>query len=100
MKRLLRWLAGTLLGIVLLLVVAVLLLNTSMVQGRLVEEAVGVLKEKLQTEVKVGRFQVRLIGQDIRLEEVEIEENGVKYVSVDCFESIENWPQPQIAGAN
>ena len=28
------------------------------------------------------------------------EENGVKYVSVDCFESIENWPQPPIAGAN
>lgn len=62
------------LGIVLLLVVAVLLLNTSMVQGRLVEEAVGVLKEKLQTEVKVGKFQVRLIGQDVRLEDVEIED--------------------------
>ena len=60
--------------IVLLLVVAVLLLNTSMVQGRLVEEAVGVLKEKLQTEVKVGKFQVRLIGQDVRLEDVEIED--------------------------
>ena len=74
MKRLLKWLAGILLGIVLLLVVAVLLLNTSMVQGRLVEEAVGALKEKLQTEVKVGRFQVRLIGQDIRLEDVEIED--------------------------
>ena len=28
------------------------------------------------------------------------EENGVKYVSVDCFQSIENWPQPPIAGAN
>ncbi len=28
------------------------------------------------------------------------EENGKKYVSVDCFESIENWPQPPIAGAN
>ena len=28
------------------------------------------------------------------------EENGMKYVSVDCFESIENWPQPPIAGAN
>ena len=27
------------------------------------------------------------------------EENGKKYVSVDCFESIENWPQPPIAGA-
>lgn len=26
------------------------------------------------------------------------EENGMKYVSVDCFESIENWPQPPIAG--
>lgn len=74
MKRLLKWVGGTLLGIVLLLVVAVLLLNTSMVQGRLVEEAVGVLKEKLQTEVKVGKFQVRLIGQDVRLEDVEIED--------------------------
>ena len=28
------------------------------------------------------------------------EENGKKYVSVDYFESIENWPQPPIAGAN
>ena len=28
------------------------------------------------------------------------EENGMKYVSVDCFESIENWPQPPVAGAN
>lgn len=74
LKRLLKWVGGTLLGIVLLLVVAVLLLNTSMVQGRLVEEAVGVLKEKLQTEVKVGKFQVRLIGQDVRLEDVEIED--------------------------
>ena len=54
MKRLLKWVGGTLLGIVLLLVVAVLLLNTSMVQGRLVEEAVGVLKEKLQTEACTG----------------------------------------------
>ena len=72
--RVLKWVGGTLLGIVLLLVVAVLLLNTSMVQGRLVEEAVGVLKEKLQTEVKVGKFQVRLIGQDVRLEDVEIED--------------------------
>ena len=27
------------------------------------------------------------------------EENGKKYVSVDYFESIENWPQPPIAGA-
>lgn len=72
--RVLKWVGGTLLGIVLLVVVAVLLLNTSMVQGRLVEEAVGVLKEKLQTEVKVGKFQVRLIGQDVRLEDVEIED--------------------------
>lgn len=72
--RVLKWVGGTLLVIVLLLVVAVLLLNTSMVQGRLVEEAVGVLKEKLQTEVKVGKFQVRLIGQDVRLEDVEIED--------------------------
>ena len=28
------------------------------------------------------------------------EENGKRYVSVDYFESIENWPQPPIAGAN
>ena len=28
------------------------------------------------------------------------EENGMKYVSVDCFKSIENWPQPPVAGTN
>ena len=73
-KRLLKWVGGILLGIVLLVVALIVMLNTSMVQNRLMEEAVGALKDKLQTEVKVNSLQVRLIGQDVSLKGVEVED--------------------------
>ncbi len=71
---LLKWGGGIVLGIVLLIVLAVLTLNTSMVQNRLLQEAVVLLKEKLNTEVSIDHIRVNFFGQDMSLYGVEIED--------------------------
>ena len=72
--KLLKWIGGTVLGVVLLVVAVVFGLNTSVVQNRLLQEAVTMLKEKLQTEVGIERISVSLIGQDVSLYGVEVED--------------------------
>jgi len=72
--KLLKWIGGTVLGVVLLVVAVVFGLNTSVVQNWLLQEAVTMLKEKLQTEVSIERISVSLIGQDVSLYGVEVED--------------------------
>lgn len=72
--RLLKWAGGIVLSVVLLAVGVVFGLNTSTVQNRLLQEAVGMLKEKLQTEVSIDSISVSLIGQDVSLYGVQVED--------------------------
>ncbi len=71
---LLKLIGGTVLTILLLLIVTVFSLNTSAVQNHILQEAVTLLKEKLQTEVSIDRIHVNFMGQDMNLYGVEIED--------------------------
>ena len=59
MMRLSKWVGGTLLGIVLLLAGALLLLNTGVIQNHFLKDVVKLVKERLQTEVRVDSISVR-----------------------------------------
>ena len=72
MKRLLKWVGGTLLGIVLLVVGAIFVLNSNMMQNHLMQDAVEMLKDRLQTEVRVDSIDVRLFGGRASLYGVEV----------------------------
>ena len=72
--RVLKWVGGTLLGIVLLVVGAFLVLDTSTMQNHLLQEAIVLLKDRLQTEVRVDSISVRLFGQNASLYGVVVED--------------------------
>ena len=70
----LKIVGGTTLGILLLIGAALLLLNTSFVQNSLLQEAVLMLKERLQTEVSIDKISINFFGQDVRLMGVNVED--------------------------
>lgn len=72
--RLLKWVGGTLLAVVLLFAAVVFALNTDMMQNKLLQEAVVLLKEKLQTEVSIEKIHVNFFSQDVSLLGVEVED--------------------------
>ena len=72
--RVLKWVGGTLLGIVLLVVGTFLVLDTSTMQNHLLQEAIVLLKDRLQTEVRVDSISVRLFGQNASLYGVVVED--------------------------
>ena len=72
--RLLKWVGGTLLAVVLLFAAVVFALNTDMMQNHLLQEAVVLLKEKLQTEVSIEKIHVNFFSQDVSLLGVEVED--------------------------
>ena len=74
LRKTLKVLAIVLAIIAILLVTAVILLNTEAVQNRLMQRAVGMLKEELQTEVRVGHISVNLLDGHLSLKDVEIED--------------------------
>ena len=74
MKRLLKWVGGTLLAIVLLLVGTIFALNTNTMQNQLLQQAVVMLKERLQTEVHVDSINVHFFGGSASLYGVEVED--------------------------
>ena len=74
MKRLLKWVGGTLLGIMMLVVGAIFVLNSNMMQNHLMQDAVEMLKDRLQTEVHVDNIDVRLFGGRASLYGVEVED--------------------------
>lgn len=67
MKRIAQILAGFLVVVVVALVGAIALLNTSYVQDKLVGRAITYLSEKLQTRVSLERLTFDLFRQDILL---------------------------------
>ena len=72
--RVLKWVGGTLLGIVLLVVGTFLVLDTSTMQNHLLQEAIVLLRDRLQTEVRVDSISVRLFGQNASLYGVVVED--------------------------
>ena len=71
-RKIFKWLGFTVAGIVTLLVAAVLLLNTEMVQKWLLQKAVMMLEEKLQTKVSIDKVSVSLFKQHVSLEGLEV----------------------------
>lgn len=73
-KKLLK-VSGIIVAIVaILLATAALLLNTDAVQNWLMQRAVGMLKEELQTEVRVGHVSVNILKGSVTLSDVEVED--------------------------
>ena len=70
----LKILGGIVGGIVLLLLVATVLLNTHAVQNKLVGMATQRLEEKLQTHVKIDDLSVNVFTQEVNLKGLEVED--------------------------
>jgi hypothetical protein len=70
----LKILGGIVGGIVLLLLVATVLLNTHAVQNKLVGMATQRLEEKLQTHVKLDDLSVNVFTQEVNLKGLEVED--------------------------
>ena len=70
----LKIIGGTVGGILLLFVIAAILLNTQMVQNKLVGIATQRLEEKLQTRVKIDEASVDVLTQEINLKGLEVED--------------------------
>ncbi len=73
-KKLLK-VSGIIVAVVaILLATAALLLNSDAAQNWLMQRAVGMLKEELQTEVSVGHVSVSLLKGSVTLSDVEVED--------------------------
>ncbi len=70
----LKILGGIVGGIVLLLLVATVLLNTHAVQNKLVGMATQRLEERLQTHVKIDDVSVNVFTQEVNLKGLEVED--------------------------
>lgn len=70
----LKILGGIVGGIVLLLLVATVLLNTHAVQNKLVGMATQRLEERLQTHVKIDDVSVNVFTQEVHLKGLEVED--------------------------
>ena len=70
----LKILGGIVGGVLLLLVIAALLLNTHTVQNKLVGIATQRLEEKLQTHVRIDDVSVNVFTQEINLKGLEVED--------------------------
>jgi hypothetical protein len=73
-NKVLKVIAAILGTVVILVVTAILLLSTDLVQNRLVGYAVGILKEQLQTELSIGHVSINPIRGGVTLHDVEIED--------------------------
>lgn len=78
---------GILVAVVaILLAVAAAMLNTNSVQNWLMQRAVELLKEQLQTEVSVGHVNVNLFKGNVTLNNVEVDDRqGRKMLQVERF---------------
>ena len=75
MMRIVLKVIGACLGVVAVLILAaMLLLSTDGVQNRLIQYAVGILKEQLQTELSIGHVSISPIRGGVTLRDVEIED--------------------------
>ena len=74
MRNVLKILGSCLGVVVVFILVAMLLLSTDGVQNRLVQSAVGILKEQLQTELSIGHVSINPVKGGVILRDVEIED--------------------------
>ena len=75
MMRIVLKVIGACLGVVAIFILAaMLLLSTDGVQNRLIQYAVGILKEQLQTELSIGHVSISPIRGGVTLRDVEIED--------------------------
>ena len=75
MMRIVLKVIGACLGVVAVLILAaMLLLSTDGVQNRLIQYAVGILKEQVQTELSIGHVSINPLRGGITLRDVEIED--------------------------
>lgn len=80
----LKTLGGLALLLVTLVVVTAILLNTSMVQNRLLHYSTELLQDKLQTKVRIDSISINLLGNDVFLKGVDIEDRqGRKMLQAD-----------------
>jgi len=70
----LKIIGGTVGGILLLFVIAAILLNTQIVQNKLLSVATQRLEEKLQTRVKIDEASVGVFTQEINLKGLEVDD--------------------------
>ena len=73
-RRILKTVGGTAVGAVVLIGGATLLLNTESVQNKLLNKAVELLSQKLETHVKIDSISFNVFTQDISLFKIKIED--------------------------
>lgn len=82
--RLLKVLGIIIAVVVILMAAAAMLLNTDSVQNWLMQRAVVLLREKLQTEVSVGHVSVNIFKGGVTLDDVEVcDRQGRKMLRMD-----------------
>ena len=107
LRRILKTVAGLIVGIVVLLGGGTLLLNTESVQHKLLKRATEMLAEKLETKVEIDSIALNLFTQKLLLYGIEVEDRQqrkmleVKKLSADLNLSrmMENDIQVEEAGA-
>ena len=73
-RRILKTVGGTAVGAVVLIGGATLLLNTESVQNKLLNKAVELLSQKLETHVEIDSISFNVFTQDISLFKIKIED--------------------------
>ena len=73
-RRILKIVGGTAVGAVVLIGGATLLLNTESVQNKLLNKAVELLSQKLETHVEIDSISFNVVTQDISLFKIKIED--------------------------
>lgn len=73
-RRILKIVGGTAVGAVVLIGGATLLLNTESVQNKLLNKAVELLSQKLETHVEIDSISFNVFTQDISLFKIKIED--------------------------
>ena len=74
LRRILKTFGGTAVGAVVLIGGATILLNTESVQNKLLNKAVELLSQKLETHVEIGSVSINVFTQDISLFKIRIED--------------------------
>ncbi len=87
-NRILKWLVGSLLAVVLLLVAATFLLNTKSVQQWLLKETTRALSDKLQTTVSADSVSVNLFLMQMSLYGLSVDDRqGREMLAVSRFDA-------------
>ena len=80
--RILKWTAGIIISLVVLVAVATLLANSNYVQQQLLKKATSYLSERLGTSVKADSVSVNLFVPSMSLYGLDIEDQHNVYLSI------------------